>query len=347
MSGLRFINTSEQAPVAAGRRSRVAAYDLGSNSFHLLVVEADGQGGLLLLEQAQEMVRLGADSLRDGIIPEASFARGLEALRRLRGLADQHRPESTVAVATSAVREACNGADFVNAIQREVGLTVEVLDPFKEATLIYWGARQALDLDKRKVALFDVGGGSIKGLVGDAKECLFATSMPMGVLRLRDECHFAGQMSRADILTAETRVRVLAQPAIRQMQKVGFDFVTFTSGTALALARLAKGSAGRVAPVAGKSGEGLGRHLALSLDDLKTLEQRLAEASDEERAAIPGLSPLRADTLLPGTVVLRTLLELTDYPAALVCESALKEGLVVNYFAHRDAGLAADLPEEI
>ena len=85
MPGLRFIRKSEEIPVAGGPRSRVAAYDLGSNSFHLLVAEADGQGGLLLLEQAQEMVRLGADSLRDGIIPEASFARGLEALRKLRG----------------------------------------------------------------------------------------------------------------------------------------------------------------------------------------------------------------------------------------------------------------------
>ena len=345
MSGLRIIGNSEQGPT--GARSRVAAYDLGSNSFHLLVAEADGQGGLLLLEQAQDMVRLGAESLRDGVIPEDSFARGLEALRKLRKLADQHKPESTVAVATSTIREARNGADFVSAVQREVGLAVEVLDPFKEATLIYWGARQALDLDKHKVALFDVGGGSIKAIVGDAKDCLFATSMPMGVLRLRDECRFVGKMSRAEILTAETRVRVLAQPAIRQMQKVGFDFVTFTSGTALALSRLAKGSAGKVAPVAGKAGEGLGRHLALSLEDLKMLEQRLAEASEEERAAITGLSALRADTLLPGTVVLRTLLELTGYPGALVCESALKEGLVVNYFAHRDAGLAADLPEEI
>ena len=347
MPELRFLRKSEQMPLADGPRSRVAAYDLGSNSFHLLVAEADGQGGLLLLEQAQEMVRLGADSLRGGIIPEAGFARGLAALHKLRGLADQHRPETTVAVATSAIREASNGAEFVGAVEREVGLKVEVLDPFKEATLIYWGARQALDLEKRKVALFDVGGGSIKALVGDAKECLFATALPMGVLRLRDECRFTGKMSRADLLTAETRVRVLAQPAIRQMQKVGFDFVTFTSGTALALARLAKGSAGKVAPVAGKVGEGLGRHLALSLDDLKALEQRLAEASEEERAALPGLSALRADTLLPGTVVLRTLLELSGYPGALVCESALKEGLVVNYFAHRDAGLAADLPEEI
>ena len=347
MSDPKFINNSEQAPAAAGARSRVAAYDLGSNSFHLLVAEADGQGGLVLLEQAQEMVRLGAESLRDGVIPEASFARGLEALRRFRGVADQYRPESTVAVATSAIREASNGAEFLRAVKREVGLAVQVIDPFKEATLIYWGARQALDLDKHKVALFDVGGGSIKAIVGDAKECLFATAMPMGVLRLRDECPCAGKMSRADLLTAETRVRVLVQPAVRQMQKVGFDFVTFTSGTALALARLAKGTAGKVAPAAGKTGEGLGRHLTLSLDDLKTLDQRLADASEEERAAIPGLSALRSDTLLPGTIVLRTLLELSGYPAALVCESALKEGLVVNYFAHRDAGLAADLPEEI
>jgi exopolyphosphatase/guanosine-5'-triphosphate,3'-diphosphate pyrophosphatase len=99
--------------------------------------------------------------------------------------------------------------------------------------------------------------------------------------------------------------------------------------------------------VGGKQGEILGRHMTLSLDSLKALEQRLAEASEEERAQIPGLHAMRADTILPGTVVLRTLLELTGYPAALVCESALREGLVVNYFAHRDAGLATDLPEEI
>lgn len=333
--------------LATGQRSRVAAYDLGSNSFHLLVAEADGKGNLTPLEQAQEMVRLGSDSLRDGVIPGTSFERAIAALRNLRKLAEQHQPETTVAVATSAIREASNSAAFLETVEREIGLHVEVLDPFKEAQLIYWGARESLDLEKHKVALFDVGGGSIKGLVGDSKECLFATSLPMGVLRLRDECKFTGKMSRADLLTAETRVRVAAQPVIRQMQKVGFDFVTFTSGTALTLALLAKSSEGKAAPVGGKQGEGLGRHMTLSLDSLKALEQRLAEASDEERAQLPGLSALRADTILPGTVVLRTLLELTGYPAALVCESALREGLVVNYFAHRDAGLATDLPEEI
>jgi len=98
MPGLRFIRNSEEMPVAAGPRSRVAAYDLGSNSFHLLVAEADGQGGLRLLEQAQEMVRLGAESLRDGHHSRRRLRARPEALRKLRGLADRHQPETTVAV---------------------------------------------------------------------------------------------------------------------------------------------------------------------------------------------------------------------------------------------------------
>lgn len=346
MLGPKFITREPGAPPPPPSQPRVAVYDLGSNSFRVLVAAAGPDGNLTVLVDTQEIVRLGADSLRDGAIPFASFQRGLHALRKLRELADPFRPDNTVAVATSAIREARNGMDFVNHVQIEVGLTVEVLDPVKEATLIYWGARQALDLEARRVALFDVGGGSTKALVGSANECQFATSLPMGVLRLRDQWQ-GGVVGRAEILTAETRVRAVMQPSVRHMQKLGFDFVTFTSGTALALARLAEGDGNKMAPVQGRSGEGLGRHLLLSLDSLKALEQRLAAATDEERAAMPGVNALRADTLLPGTIVLRTLLELTGQYEAIVCESALKEGLVVDYFARHNAGLAEPLPEEV
>jgi exopolyphosphatase/guanosine-5'-triphosphate,3'-diphosphate pyrophosphatase len=323
----------------------VAAYDLGSNSFRLLVAEADGHGGLIELARGQEMVRLGEESLRDGIIPFSSFQRGLDGLLRLRKIADGFAPESTVAVATSAIREARNGQDFVHTVAREVGLDVEILDPVKEATLIYWGARQALDAGESKFALLDVGGGSIKALVGDAKDCLFATSLPMGVLRLRDQCNCDKLPDRTEFLTAETRVRAVVQPALRQMLKVGFDFVTFTSGTALALARMAQGTEGKVADARGRSGEGMGRHLVLSLDRLHALEDRLMSATPEERADMPGVEALRADTVLPGILLLRTLLELTGHQDALVCESALKEGLVVDYFVRRQTGLAEDLAE--
>jgi exopolyphosphatase/guanosine-5'-triphosphate,3'-diphosphate pyrophosphatase len=333
-------------PASEGKiRPRVAAFDLGSNSFHLLVAETDGQGGLIELARAQEMVRLGEDSLRDGLIPFSTFQRGLDGLLKLRRIAEGFAPESTVAVATSAIREARNGPDFVQTVAREVGLDVEVLDPVKEATLIYWGARQALDAGNTKFALLDVGGGSIKALVGDAKVCHFATSLPMGVLRLRDQCNCDRLPDRTEFLTAETRVRAVVQPAIRQMLKVGFDFVTFTSGTALSLARMAQGSVDKVAAARGRSGEGMGRHLVLSLERLRALEDRLLGSTPEERANMPGVGAMRADTVLPGTLLLRTLLELTGHADALVCESALKEGLVVDYFVRRHTGLAEELPE--
>jgi exopolyphosphatase/guanosine-5'-triphosphate,3'-diphosphate pyrophosphatase len=345
MRGLKFLRGEEATPARSGERPRVAAYDLGSNSFHLLVAEADGQGGLVELARGQEMVRLGEESLRDGIIPFSTFQRGLDGLIKLRKIADGFAPESTVAVATSAIREARNGSDFVHTVSREVGLEVEVLDPVRETTLIYWGARQALDLGEGKFALVDVGGGSIKALVGNAKDCLFATSLRMGVLRLAEACGSTSRFDRAQLLTAEARVRAVVQPAVMQMLRVGFDFITFTSGTALSIARMAEGSSGRAAEPRGRTGEGLGRHLVLSLDNLRGLEQRILAATPEERAALPGMGDLRADTVLPGTIILRTLLELSEQENALICESALKEGLVVDYFVRRQAGLAEELPE--
>jgi exopolyphosphatase / guanosine-5'-triphosphate,3'-diphosphate pyrophosphatase len=346
MTGPKFLHGEAATPAPIGERPRIAAYDLGSNSFHLLVAEADGKGGLVELARGHEMVRLGEESLREGFIPFSSFQRGLDGLIKLRNLAEGFAPESTVAVATSAIREARNGNDFVHTVSREVGLDVEVLDPVKEATLIYWGARQALDVGTGKFALLDVGGGSIKALVGSATDCLFATSLRMGVLRLRSHLDPDKPPTRAERLTAETRVRAVVQPPIRQMMKVGFDFVVFTSGTALAVARMAEGSAEKPADPRGRSGEGMGRHLVLQVDHLRALEERLFALSPRERAQLPEVNAMRLDTLLPGTLLLRTLLELTGHRHALICESALKEGLVVDYFARRQTGLAEALFED-
>ncbi len=345
MTSFRFLRGKDATRSGEDGRPRGAAYDLGSNSFTLLVAEADGQGGLVELARGQEMVRLGEDSLREGFIPFSTFQRGLDGLLKLRKIAEGFAPESTVAVATSAIREARNGSDFVHTVAREVGLSVEVLDPVKEATLIYWGARQALDVGEGKFALVDVGGGSMKALVGSAKDCFFATSLRMGVLRLRDLCNCDKLADRTELLTAETRVRAVVQPAVRQMLKVGFDFITFTSGTALAVARMAEGGPDNLAEPRGREGEGMGRHLVLKLDNLRALEQRLLSATPQERAAMPGVGAMRADTVIPGTLMLRTLLELTGHQHALICESALKEGLIVDYFVRRETGLAEELPE--
>ncbi len=124
---------------------RIAALDIGSNSFHLMVAHVNPGGRIEVLDRAKEMVRLG-ETLRSGMITPEIFGRGLEALRALKRIADRHQPDALVAVATSAVREAQNGGEFARAVRDELGIDMRVIRGQEEAHLIYLGARSALDL---------------------------------------------------------------------------------------------------------------------------------------------------------------------------------------------------------
>src|SRR4029077_6357815 len=130
-------------------------------SFHLIVSHVNPGGRMEILDRAKEMVRFG-ETLKSGMISPDVFRRGLDALRSLKRMADRHQPDALVAVATSAVREAQNGGEFVRAARDEVGVDIQVIRGQEEARLIYLGARGALDLDGRRVALFDLGGGSLE-----------------------------------------------------------------------------------------------------------------------------------------------------------------------------------------
>src|SRR6185295_13409879 len=164
---------------------RIAALDIGSNSFHLMVAHVSPGGRIETLDRAKEMVRFG-ETLRTGVISPDIFRKGIDALRSRKRIAERHQPDALVAVATSAVREAQNGGEFARAVRDELGIDMRVIRGQEEAHLIYLGARNALDLAGRRVALFDVGGGSTEIILADARECYFTISLKLGVLRLRD-----------------------------------------------------------------------------------------------------------------------------------------------------------------
>lgn len=305
---------------------RVAALDVGSNSFHLVVVEADAHGGRRVLDRSKEMVRLGEGTLRDGVIAPGVFERGLAALRRLRDRAEALAPEAIVAVGTSALREAANGWEFVETARRELGLPIRVIDGLDEARLIYLGAREAVAPPQGNVALFDIGGGSTEAILGDAEACLLATSLRLGVLRLRDVWSMADPPTAGELAVVREWVRTLLESTVRRFKRAGYVRVALSSGTALALARVA----GVEAPAA----EGAHRY-RLTLGAVATLEDRLARMTQSQRAALPHIGEGRADTIVGGAVVVRTILELCGVDEALVCDAALREGIVLDYVARR------------
>ena len=307
---------------------RIAALDVGSNSFHLIVADVETGGRIHVLDRAKEMVRLGDSTLHKGVIAPEVFRRGLDALRALRRIADRHKVDALVAVATSAVREAQNGGEFVRAARDESGIDIRVIRGDEEARLIYLGARSSLDLGKRRVALFDLGGGSLEIVLADAQELYFTSSLKLGVIRLAESCPCSDPPTARERAHLQERVRTMLDPVISRVCAMGFDDVAFTSGTAQALGGLLRS----------QEGSGSGKS-TIAVADLAALEQKLGAMTVAARAKLPGLDARRADTIYAGAVVFRTALELAGAEQATLCETALREGIIADYVVSNRPGI--------
>jgi exopolyphosphatase/guanosine-5'-triphosphate,3'-diphosphate pyrophosphatase len=322
----------ERRPVWQRLQSpRVAALDLGSSSFHLVVAELAGDARFRVIERAKQRVQLGEDTFETGRISPIAFERGLSALRRLRVIIQRHAPEAVLAVATSAVRDADNGRHFLQSAMRITAFPVVIIDGLEEARLVCLGAREGLVLAGRRMALFDLGGGSTEIVLADEHSCLLTTSLELGALRLRSMWGPQDPPTRADIVRLERRIALIVEPTLAHLRRIEFDLVVLSCGTARALLRLAHAEAsdsGRP-PRCGESASRLG------LDQLVRLESRLAAVREARRLELAGLEPGRVDTLLTGAVALRVILERLGASQALVSSTGLREGLIADYVQKR------------
>jgi exopolyphosphatase/pppGpp-phosphohydrolase len=162
---------------------RLAALDLGSNSFHALIADVGPDGKLAVVDRAKRMPRIGEGIFRTGSISGAARKSAMRALAELLPVIDRHRPDAVHAVATAAVRDASNGRAFVADVRARFGLTVRVISGEEEARLSYAGARARLGEELGHATLFDLGGGSLEAIVGDGENVVRTASAPLGVLR--------------------------------------------------------------------------------------------------------------------------------------------------------------------
>ncbi|MFY9824561.1 MAG: hypothetical protein WAM82_24505, partial [Thermoanaerobaculia bacterium] len=168
---------------AVPARERLAAIDIGSNSIHMVVAEVAVSGGYRLLGREREMVRLGKTGFGDGALSEAAMQDGLETLAKMTTIARLKGAERVVAVATSAVREAANGADFLARVKALTGLDVQLLTGVEEGELIYRAVREVVDLGPGPAAVADIGGGSTEWIATRGGEVEQVVSLALGSLR--------------------------------------------------------------------------------------------------------------------------------------------------------------------
>src|SRR6266496_709178 len=165
---------------------KIAAIDLGSNSGDMVIAETVRGGAFRVIGTEKEMVRLGARTLSKGRLSDSAVARGLEALRKYKRLADSVGVDKILAVATSAIREAANGEDFLEQLGRELDIWPRAVPGEEEARLIYLAVLHSIHLEGRRALVVDIGGGSVELAVGGGKGMEYGASEKLGVLRMTE-----------------------------------------------------------------------------------------------------------------------------------------------------------------
>ena len=295
----------------------VASIDLGTNTARLLIASREPYRQLLV---KRVITRLGGGFTREQGLSEEAQSRTLAALRAFSRDISQHGASRLRAVATSAVRDAKNGADFCRRVLEETGIALEVIDGTEEALVTLRGVSSILDQKGGDLAVFDVGGGSTEYTLATAGQPIFSRSLPVGVVRLTE-----GKVGAAEMEDKIRRELTILQRELAGEGLAGrFSAATLigTAGTATTLAAIDLG-------MTDYDYRRVNNH-TLPLAAVEEIFERLLPLSPQERLLVPGLEPGREDLIIAGTLVVLTTMRLFGFDSFKVSDSGLLEGLILG-----------------
>ncbi|MFF0450651.1 Ppx/GppA family phosphatase [Streptomyces sp. NPDC004609] len=308
---------------------RLGVLDVGSNTVHLLVVDAHPGARPLPAHSHKAELRLAELLDEDGAIGPAGVDRLVATIQRAVQAAEDQGCEQVISFATSAVREATNADKVLARVQAETEVHLQVLTGAEEARLTFLAARRWFGWSAGRLLVIDIGGGSLEIAYGIDEEPDAAVSLPLGAGRLTAGM-LPGDPPDAEAVRALRRhVRAEIARTVGEFSRFGKpDHIVATSKTFKQLARIAG---------AARESDGLYVQRELSRKSLQEWLPKLAEMTAEQRAGLPGVSPGRAQQLLAGALVAEGAMDLFGAHALEICPWALREGVILRRLDHLPA----------
>lgn len=304
------------------RGVRLAAIDVGSNSVHMVVADVSADGRIEVVDRVKEMVRLGRETFTTGRLPATAMDLAVQAVKTFSRLARARRVERVRAVATSAVREARNGAVFVRRLRRETGLPVRVISGPEEARLIFRAAQHAMGLEGGPHLLVDVGGGSVELVLVQDGRPLWLRSFPLGVARLTERFMIGDPPTARQVARLEKHLERTIGSAVQDARAAGVVGAVGTSGTVNTLVAMARAT----------RGDDLGRlHGAtISAAELARVRRSILALPAAKRTDLVGIDTKRVDLMPAAAVLVDFVVSRARVPQLQACGWALREGVLLE-----------------
>jgi len=317
-------------PVMAIEHERIlAAIDIGTNSIHMVVVRVlPVLPGFSIIAKEKTTVRLGDRDKATGNLTDAAMQRAIDALQRCQAIAKSLNAESTIAVATSAVREAPNGRAFLHRVEEELGLWVNLISGAEEARRIYLGVLSGMEFNEKPHIIIDIGGGSTELILGNGQEPQSLSSTKVGAVRLTSEFVTTDPISDAEFQVLQAYIRGMLERSVDELKSHlhpdDLPRLIGTSGTIETLACIhARMTSGVLPnPLQGYS---------FRITDLQDIVNRFRSMNYAERLQIPGLNDRRAEIILAGALILQEAMLMLGMESITICERSLREGMIVDW----------------
>ncbi|WP_137657166.1 Ppx/GppA phosphatase family protein [Bifidobacterium moukalabense] len=304
--------------------TRLGVLDIGSNTVHMLIVDAAPGARPEPEASVKSTVRLMQYLKEDGTIRKAGVEAVLEAVHKAMKLAEEYEITQLLVLATSALREAPNGGRILRRIEEAIGQPVTVLSGVDEARLTFLAARRWYGWDAGRLLVLDIGGGSLEVAMGSDEDPTVALSVPAGAGRVtRELLPESGVADVEELEKARKQIRKILNPMVEAFPKSKHPMhAVGTSKTIRSLARLA----GAVLRQPGRVDTSV-----MTRDQLEDWLPRLASISPDQRVALPGVTPERTYQIVGGGLVIDEIMRALDVEEIEICPWALREGAILRW----------------
>lgn len=295
----------------------IAAIDVGSNAIRMGIAKVESRNQIEFVQVFREPIRLGEDSFSRGKISTQNRKLVLETFKRFHELFDKNHVAGYRAVATSALRDAENGAEIISEINKQCRLKLEIIDGLEEARLIHKAVVRSRVVSTEQFLLADIGGGSVEIIVSKNSQIQFMQSLGAGTVRLLNKLD-AGKNLKANMRAQiEKQLSKVHQPVKALLNTSNCEFVA-TGGNPRTLGRLR-------ADVFNKTNRN-----KIKRSELEFLVDSFFGSTEKERMQRYQLGENRVDVILPASLILLTLMEMFDFAKIKFPPQGLKEGLIYD-----------------
>jgi exopolyphosphatase / guanosine-5'-triphosphate,3'-diphosphate pyrophosphatase len=304
-------------------KKRIAAIDLGTNSFHAVIVDVFPDGTFAIVDALKEMVTLGRYGLGKQL-PADAMERGIQALHKIKTLCDSYKVERILAYATSAIREASNGGAFIQRAIDEVRIKILAIPGTTEGELIAYAVQHAIALNGQRALIMDIGGGSTEFIICDNLKHYYIESMKLGVSRMTADHVNSDPISKSDIKKLEKFYLDSLGNLKKAVKSFQPEFLIGSSGTMQNIAAMIAAEKKLDTSVTINEFE-------YSADDFAWFYHKFIRLGRDGRLKVAGLDSKRVDFIVAGLVLVNVIIKTFGFKTIKTSTQAMREGIILRY----------------